>query len=85
MSENERIIAGINAYCQSNSLLVIFSDGRLRRLHCPFKVIVISDTYTLREGDVVDVLAVKISSELLLLYVIHRTAYPYYHFLIPNT
>ena len=82
MADNKRIIEEINRYCQPNSLLIIDRKGILRRLYCPFKVKVISHIHYLRMNDVVDVLAVKISSDLVLLYVIQQLAYPYFYFII---
>jgi len=82
MADNKRIIDEINRYCLPNSMLIIDHKGILRRLYCPFKVKVIRHIHYLRMNDIVDVLAVKISSDLLLLYVIHQLAYPYYYFVI---
>jgi len=82
MADNKRIIEEINKYCQSNSILIIDAKGRLRRLYCPFKVRVIKHIHYLRINDTVDVLAVKISPDLVLLYVVNQLAYPYYCFII---
>lgn len=82
MGRNEVIIADINRHCKPNSILIIDAKGTLRRLNCPFKVIVIASVHQFRSNDVVDVVAVRLSSELLLLYVIRQTAYPYFLFQI---
>jgi hypothetical protein len=82
MADNKKTIDDINRYCFPNSILVIDSKGRLRRLYCPFKVKVIKHIHYLRINDTVDVLAVKISSDLVLLYVVNQLAYPYYCFII---
>ncbi len=82
MANNKRIIDEINRFCLPNSLLIIDSSGMLRRLFCPFKVKVIRHIHYLRMNDIVDVLAVKISSDLVLLYVVNQLAYPYSYFII---
>ena len=82
MADNKRIIEEINRYCQPNSLLIIDSYGILRRLYCPFKVKVIHHVHYLTINEIVDVLAVKISSDLVMLYVVQQLAYPYYYFVI---
>ena len=82
MADNKKIIEEISRYCLPNSILIIDGKGRLRRLYCPFKVRVIKHIHYLRINDTVDVLAVKISSDLVLLYVVQQLAYPYYYFII---
>jgi hypothetical protein len=82
MGENHRTLKEINRYCSPHSLLIIDRKGVLRRLYCPFKVRAIADVYVYKEGDTLDVIAVKVSEELLLLYIIRHKAYPYYNFRI---
>jgi hypothetical protein len=84
MDNNEDVLAEINLFCRSDSLLIINSTGKLQRLYCPFKVIVIRDVNLLKAKDTVDVIAVKISQDLILLYVVRHRAYPYYLFRIPD-
>ena len=82
MEDNKRLLEEINKFCSPNSLLIIDKQGVLRRLICPFKVRVIIDTQVEKKGQEVYVLAVKISDELILLYLVDRTLYPYYFFII---
>lgn len=79
---NKTVLEEINKYCSPNSLLIIDKNGVLRRLVCPFKVRVIIDTKEKNKGQEVYVLAVKISDELILLYLVDKTLYPYYFFII---
>ncbi|MEI6435535.1 MAG: hypothetical protein WCP32_11870 [Bacteroidota bacterium] len=82
METNDKIIAEINMFCDPHSLLVIDVHGKLHRIYCPFKVIVIRNVYFLKTNEVVEVAAVKVSSDLILLYVIQKMAFPYSNFMI---
>ena len=82
MGKNDALIAAINKYCHPNSILIIDARGKLLRLYCPFKVMVIADIHYYKSEEIVDVMAVKISDELVMLYVIRQIAYPYYFFII---
>lgn len=84
MGKKEDILIQINRFCRPDSLLVIDSQGVLRRLYCPFKVIVLIDIPLLKANDTMDVIGVKISTDLILLYVVRHVAYPYYLFRIPD-
>jgi hypothetical protein len=80
MDDNKRILAAINEHCRPDSLLIIDKTGKLRRLYCPFKVIT-NYTFSLyKVGRIVDVQAVKITPDLLMVYVVGQVAYPYYLF-----
>jgi len=82
MGVNKQIIDEINRYCRPNSILVIGKDGVLRRLYCPFRVITLHGTQVWRKNQVVYVDAVRISDDLMMLYVIQKIAAPYYYFAI---
>jgi len=82
MGKNDALISDINKYCQPNSILIIDAKRKLIRLYCPFKVMAICDIHYLKAADLLEVVAVKISDELLMLYVIRQVAYPYYCFII---
>lgn len=74
---NEKEIAEINMYCDSSSILVVTNKRRLVRLRCPFQVIMLSDVDNLKKGETAYVDAVKINSELQLVYVIRNKGYHY--------
>lgn len=82
MGINKRVIDEINRYCRPDSILVIGRDGVLRRLHCPFKVVTLHGTQVSKQDQVVFVDAVRISDELVMLYVINKFAIPFYYFAI---
>ncbi len=82
MEDKKTLLEGINRYCSPNSILIIDKHGVLRRLVCPFKVVVIIENQVEKKGNIVFVEAVKISDDLFLLYLIGKTLYPYYLFAI---
>lgn len=64
----------------TSSILVYTSDKRFKRIYCPFDVIVLHDIGQLRRDDIAAVHAVKMSLELIEVYIISGKAYHYYHF-----
>jgi len=82
MDANNRILAAINEHCSPDTLLILDKTGKLIRLYCPFKVITIYSFSIYTANKVVEVLAVKITPDLLMVYVIGQVAYPYYLFRI---
>lgn len=82
MEDRKRIIQELNLFCSPDSILVLDRYGKLLRLFCPFPVMPTEDVNILKEGEVYHVVAVKISDDLVLLYVIYNIAYPYYYFKI---
>ena len=58
-----------------HSLLVIARRGQLIRLYCPFSVMVLYDIGNLERGDIVTVEAVKITLELMDVFIIQGKAY----------
>ena len=82
MNDNKRILAAINEHCRPDSLLIIDKTGKLRRLYCPFKVATLYPLWLYKVGRIVDVQAVKVTPDLLMVYVMDQGAYPYYLFKI---
>ena len=82
MSNIDKIIKQIYKYCDSDSILVIDEQGQIRRIYCPFVVMCIIDVDVYNQGDYAVVTAVKISKNLLLVYVIDQKNYYYYFFRI---
>lgn len=80
--ERKRYIQEIFKYVRSDSILIIDSEGHLRRLRCPFKVLVIVDVYPLRKGQEKSVVAVKVADNLIDVYVIEGKAFYYFNFVI---
>jgi len=82
MDKNRKTLEEINRWCTPNSLLIIVKDGTLKRIHCPFRVLTIQVNRVAQLNQVVTVEAVRLSDDLLLLYVIQKTALPYHYFII---
>ena len=82
MSNIDKIIREIFRYCDTDSILVIDSNGEIRRIYCPFAVMCIVDVDIYKRGEYVVVTAVKIARNLLLVYVIDQKNYYYYFFKI---
>jgi hypothetical protein len=82
MADNKQIIADLNQYCDPRSILILDKDGKLRRIQCPFKVVTLCTFHIYSANVTVEVSAVKITLELLLVYVVEGVAFPYYLFRI---
>lgn len=88
--EKKKYINDIFKHCSIDSILIINRIGHLERLYCPFYVLVVVDVHTLKKGSVKAVKAVKMSIELIDVYVIESKAYYHYNFRLldridPNT
>lgn len=78
---NKRYIDEIFKYSDMYSILVINPDGRLVRVHCPFSVQVIRDVAKLRKGQIKAVDMIKMSMELVEVYIIESKGYYWYNFI----
>lgn len=81
MSDNARMLEEINRHCDPASVLVIGPAG-LYRLYCPFRVRVLRDIDHMKEGQLVTVMAVKVTPQLEMVYVIQGKAYYFWYFAI---
>ena len=79
-SDRKRYIQEIFKYCTTDSILVIDQKGHLRRLKCPFLVIVIVDVPPLTKGQERAVIAVKLVENLVDVYIIEGRAFYHYNF-----
>jgi hypothetical protein len=73
-------LAEMLKYSSSRELYIVTWDNRLIHLFCPFKVIVLYQIDTLNKDQVVSVEEVKVTLELITVYIINKKAYYYYHF-----
>jgi len=80
--ERQKYIEEIFKHCSTDSILIISSIGHLERLYCPFYVRVIVDVSALKKGDIKAVNAVKMSIELIDVYIIESKAYKCYNFIV---
>lgn len=78
MNENE--LAELLKYSSPMELYVVAWNNLLKILFCPFKVQVIHSVGGLRKGSLVWVEEVKVTKELVTVYMIKGKAYHYYHF-----
>jgi hypothetical protein len=81
-AKRNKTLSEISKYCSVNSLLIITKEGKLIRLSCPFQVQVVKTVWAFQEGDRLTVLAVKISPDLKLVYMIKDRGYYHYCFMI---
>ena len=78
--DKKKYIEEIFQYCKIDSILVIDNLGQLRRLHCPFEVLVITDVGELYKGLICHVSAVKMDLSLIDVYIIRNKAYYFFNF-----
>lgn len=67
-------------YTSPNLIYVITWNNLLKKVFCPFKVMVLQDVGKLRIGDVIFVEAVKVDLNLKTIFVIDNQAYYYHNF-----
>lgn len=77
---NEKELAETLKYSSPNTLYIITWNNLLKRLLCPFKVLVRHSVGELIEGEIVLVDGVKVTGSLKTVYIIKGYAYYYYHF-----
>jgi hypothetical protein len=82
MTDNEKrkYIEEVFKYCKTESILVMDSKGDLKRLQCPFEVLVIQDVGELCKGLICLVNAVKLDLSLVDVYIIRDKAYYFFNF-----
>jgi hypothetical protein len=92
MTENQRkrYIEEVYKLCGSDSVLIIGHRGHLERVSCPFTVIPIRNVGDLQKGLRYAVNAVKLSPDLIDVYIIKYKAYYHFNFRLlgpkdPNT
>jgi len=77
---NEKELLDLLKFSNPKELWIITYNNLLKRLFCPFKVLVLTDTGFLKKGQVVWVDAIKITRELKTVYIIKDTAFYYHYF-----
>ena len=76
----KRELADTLKYSNLSEILIITHDCKLRVILCPFKVIVLYEIGILFPGQVVVVTQVKVTDQLITIYLINELLYYYYHF-----
>ena len=70
-----KLISSINKYCSVYSVLVVDKSGMLRKLDCPFTVVVIIAIDNYSVGDMLLVNKVKMDRNLKIVYIINNSVY----------
>lgn len=84
--DNRKYIHELFTVVGIDSILVIDKSGRLRRIHCPFRAIVVFPVSILEKGEIVLVDAVKMTEDLRDVFVIGGKAYYllYFHIMLED-
>lgn len=78
MSDNE--IAELLKTSSPRALYIVDENGELKRIKCPFRVIVLISIASLQKGQSVIVDEIKVTYELITVYSIKGELYYYYYF-----
>ena len=81
-NERKKYIEEIFKLCSTESILIINTWGMIERRLCPFFVIVVKEVPPLVRSTVVMVTAVRMSMELIDVYIVKNKAYHYYNFIL---
>ena len=73
-------LAEVLEYTSPNIIYVVTWNNVLKKVFCPFKVMVLQDVGNLKIGDVVLVEAVKVDLSLKTIFMIDNQAYYYHNF-----
>lgn len=76
-------IVELSKICSNNSVLVVNKLG-VYRLFCPFKAICIQEVQSYTIGQQVTVIAVKMSNDYKLVYVIQNKGFYHHYFMITS-
>jgi len=77
---NEKELAEILKYSNPKELYIVTWNNLIKKLFCPFKVLVLERIGGLRKGQVVWVDGIKVTIELKTVYIIKGQFYYHYHF-----
>lgn len=78
MSDDE--LADVLKYSSPNTLFIITWNNLLKKLFCPFQVVVNHHIGELEKGEVVWVDRVKVTAKLKTVFMVKGRAYYYFHF-----
>ncbi|SCY36526.1 hypothetical protein SAMN05192588_2502 [Nonlabens sp. Hel1_33_55] len=73
-------IAKILKYSSPNTILIVAKTNRLVELICPFRVQVIKPIGLYSSNQILVVSSVKVTKDLITVYIISGLAYHYFHF-----
>jgi hypothetical protein len=78
MTDDE--IAEVLKHCSPNSILIVNENNKLQELNCPFKVLVLTNIGKLKQYEIVKVEEVKVTRQLITVFLIKGNHYFYFHF-----
>lgn len=78
----EKQMAELLKYASPYSILVVTYRNKIIELRCPFRVELKHDIGDLNKSEIVNVDLVKLSTNLLTVFIIKNKAFYYFHFLI---
>ena len=67
-------------YSNPKELYIVTWNNLLKRLFCPFRVVVLEDVGSLKKDETYDVEGVMVTSELKTVYLVKGRYFYYYHF-----
>jgi len=73
-------LAEILKYSSPNELWVVSALNSLIKLDCPFEVMALDDIGPLKKWQIVNVIEVKVTTELKTVFIIEGQAYHYFYF-----
>ena len=82
MTDPEEYLNELSKFVDSKSVLVITKSGELKRIYCPFPVILILEVDNLNMGEIYYVEAVKVTPMFIDVYFILGLPYYSWHFRI---
>lgn len=77
---NKKYLAELLKNCSPKVIYVVTWNNILKKVFCPFQVLVLNDIGELSKHQVVWVEQVKVTPELKTIFIINGNAYYYYHF-----
>lgn len=77
---NKERLSDILRYSNSDEILVVDITNRVAVLKCPFNVMALEDVGELLKSQIYDVEQIKVTPQLVTLFIIDKRAYYYFHF-----
>ena len=77
---NKNQLAEMLKYSSPHIIYIVTWNNLLKKVFCPFQVIVLSDVGELFKDQILWVELIKVTPELKTIYIINGNAYYYYHF-----
>ena len=79
-SERRKYLHDLFQLVSTRSILIIDKYGNVKRIYCPFPVVVVREIPNLSIGDIEDVTAIKMDLTLRDIYIVKGNPYYYFNF-----